>query len=97
VERVDRRRLRRLQPCPRRARVDVTRYEDDAEAIMPEGDRPVRITQITLRPRITIAPGQDATDERLRKLVDTAHRQCYVANSLSTEIVVEPVFERVGG
>jgi organic hydroperoxide reductase OsmC/OhrA len=76
-----------------RARVDVTHYEDDAEAIMPDADRPVRITRITLRPRITIRDGAPS-DERLRKLVETAHRQCYVANSLRSEIVVEPTFVR---
>jgi organic hydroperoxide reductase OsmC/OhrA len=76
-----------------RARIDVTSYEDDAEAVMPEADRPVRITKITLRPRITV-DGDAPSDERLRKLVDTAHRQCYVANSLSTEIAVEPTFLR---
>ncbi len=76
-----------------RARIDVTHYEDDAEAVMPEGERPVRITQIVLRPRITIND-TDTTDERLEKLVQTAHRQCYVANSLTTEIAVHPTFVR---
>ncbi len=77
-----------------RARIDVTHYEDDAEAVMPEGDRPVRITKIVLKPRITISDDTDTTDERLEKLVQTAHRQCYVANSLSTEIAVHPTFVR---
>jgi organic hydroperoxide reductase OsmC/OhrA len=76
-----------------RARIDVVAYEDEAEAVMPEADRPVRITQITLRPRITVK-GDAPADERLRKLVETAHRQCYVSNSLSTEIAVEPTFVR---
>jgi len=76
-----------------RARIDVVAYDDDAEAVMPEADRPVRITRITLRPRITVA-GDAPPDERLRKLVETAHRACYVANSLTSEIAVEPVFVR---
>lgn len=76
-----------------RARIDVTHYEDDAEAVMPEGDRPVRITRIVLKPRITIN-NADTPDERLEKLVQTAHDQCYVANSLTTEIAVEPTFVR---
>jgi organic hydroperoxide reductase OsmC/OhrA len=76
-----------------RARADVVAYEDDAEAVMPEDERPVRLTRITLRPRITVK-GDAPSDERLHRLVQTAHRECYVANSLSTEIVVEPVFVR---
>ena len=75
-----------------RARIDVVAYEDDAEGVMPEDDRPHRITRIVLRPRITIAG--DATDERLHKLAQLAHRECYIANSLTTEVVVEPVFSR---
>jgi organic hydroperoxide reductase OsmC/OhrA len=78
-----------------RARVDVTSYEDDAEGTMSEGDRPVRIARIVLRPRIAIEG--DVADERLHRLVQTAHDQCYVANSLRTEVVVEPTFVRDPG
>ena len=72
-----------------RARLDVVSYEDDAEAEMPEDDKPVRITSIRLRPRITLRLGK-ADEARVRQLVDLAHRECYIANSLRTEIVVEP-------
>jgi organic hydroperoxide reductase OsmC/OhrA len=77
-----------------RARIDVVAYEDDAEGVMPEDDEPLRITRIVLRPRITTKG--DADDERLRKLVDTAHRHCFIASSLRTEIVLEPRFARAG-
>jgi len=73
-----------------RARVDVVDYRDDAEGVMPESDRPVRITRIVLRPRITVRGKLDAS--RLASLADVAHRECYVANSLVTDVVVEPVF-----
>ena len=75
-----------------RARLDVLSYEDDAEAMMPEGDKPVRIVSIHLRPRIVLARGA-ADEARVRQLVDLAHRECYIANSLKTEITVEPVIE----
>lgn len=78
-----------------RARIDVVAYEDDAEGLMPEDDRPVRLTRITLRPRITVAG--DVGEDRLRHLVEVAHRECYIANSLRTELVVEPVFVRQQG
>jgi organic hydroperoxide reductase OsmC/OhrA len=76
-----------------RARLDVTHYEDDAEGIMPEGERPMRITRIVLRPSIAIA-GDAPDDARLHELAETAHRHCFIANSLSTEIVLEPTFRR---
>jgi organic hydroperoxide reductase OsmC/OhrA len=74
-----------------RSRVDVVAYEDDATAEMPEDDPPVRITRILLAPRITIA-GKPPSEDRLRRMVEMAHRGCYIANSLRTEIAVEPVF-----
>src|SRR3954465_14936650 len=35
-----------------KARIDVVRYDDAADAEMPEDDKPARLTRITLRPRI---------------------------------------------
>jgi organic hydroperoxide reductase OsmC/OhrA len=74
-----------------RARLDVVAYRDDAEAVMDESDRPARITTITLRPRITLRPGP--SEEQVRHLVEVAHRECYIANSLRSEIIVEPCIE----
>jgi organic hydroperoxide reductase OsmC/OhrA len=66
-------------------------YEDDASGVMPTGDKPVRLTQITLRPRIVIAG--EASEERIAKLVHQAHEYCYIANSLNGEVVLEPRVE----
>lgn len=74
-----------------KARVDVTAYEDDAVALMPESETPVRITEIMLRPRIVVA-GR-ASEERVLKLVSTAHEHCYIANSLKSEMKIEATIE----
>ena len=74
-----------------RARVDVLAYDDEGEGVMPEDDPPARLTRIVLRPRITVAAGP--TEERVRHLVEVGHRECFIANSLTTEIVVEPTIE----
>jgi organic hydroperoxide reductase OsmC/OhrA len=71
-----------------RARIDVIEYRDDAEGEMPEGDPPMRITRITLRPQIVVR--EDVSEARVRHLVEVAHRECFIANSLTTEVVVEP-------
>jgi len=77
-----------------RARVDVVAYRDDAEAEMPEGEKPVRITRITLRPQITVRVARDRSEEqeraRIERLVALGHQECYVANSLRTDVIVEP-------
>ena len=63
-------------------------YDDHAEAVMPEDQKPMRITRITLRPRIVVAAGVDLA--RVSRLVAKAHDACYIANSLASEMVIEP-------
>ena len=75
-----------------KARIDVVGYDDEAVALMPEGVEPVRITEITLRPRISVTGG--ASEERIHKLVHSAHDYCYVANSLNSAMSIEPTVER---
>ena len=74
-----------------RARVVVLSYLDDAEAEMPDHPGAMSIERIVLRPHIIVAPG--TSEQRLRHLVEVAHRECYIANSLRTEIAVLPTFE----
>ena len=74
-----------------KARIDVLAYEDHAVGVMPEDDRPLRLTEIVLRPRITVAAGASA--DRVRHLCELAHRECYIANSLRGEVRVEPEVE----
>lgn len=75
------------------AGIDVVAYSDDAEAIMPAGRTPMRITQVVLRPRIVVAPGADL--DQVRQLVEQAHDGCYIANSLTAEVVLDPAVEHV--
>jgi organic hydroperoxide reductase OsmC/OhrA len=70
-----------------RKRLDVVEYEDHAEGFMPEGDRPIRITRILLKPHIVVKGG---TREAVQKAVEIGHHECYIANSLKTDISVEP-------
>jgi organic hydroperoxide reductase OsmC/OhrA len=73
-----------------RTGVDILAYEDDAQGVMPD-QHPVSITRVTLRPRIVVATGP--TIQQIHHLVELAHRQCYIANSLRTEIDVAPQVE----
>jgi organic hydroperoxide reductase OsmC/OhrA len=71
-----------------RARVDVLEYDDHGEGEMDLRDHPARITRVALRPRIVLAAGP--TRERVEHLVDVAHRECFIANSLRSEMTIEP-------
>ena len=75
-----------------RARLDVVRYLDDATAVMPADPTPMRITRIELNPQIWLADTDRPrpTDERLLHLCEVAHRECFIANSLRSEVVVRP-------
>ena len=60
---------------------------------MPEDDPPMRITRITLRPQIVV--GDDLDEARVRHLVEVAHRECFIASSLKTDVVIEPEIVRI--
>ncbi|WP_022929935.1 OsmC family protein [Patulibacter americanus] len=78
-----------------RARIDVVEYTDEASAEMPEpagGSAPMWIERIVLRPRVVVR--SDASEDRLRRLCELAHRECFIANSLRSEMTIEPTFVR---
>jgi organic hydroperoxide reductase OsmC/OhrA len=71
--------------------VAVTGYTDDAEGRLGLSDGKMRVSRVTLRPRITLAdPASEAT---ARELVEKAHGDCFIANSTTTPVLIEPVFE----
>lgn len=72
--------------------VEVLSYTDDAEAEMPSGVGGMRLTRIVLHPHIVVT---GSTPERVQRLIEKAHDQCYIANSLNTEVLIEPVIELV--
>ena len=74
-----------------KARIDVVEYEDSATALMPTDQEPIRITEITLRPRIVVSG--DASEQRVHKLADSAHQHCFVANSLNSQMTLQPTVE----
>ena len=71
-----------------RVRAEFTTEPFVGEGEMPEHDAPMSITRITLRPQIVVR--EDVGEARVRHLVEVAHRECFIANSLHTDVVVEP-------
>ena len=73
----------------RRSGLVVTGYEDEAEGEMHKGsDGKTRITRIALRPRIVFA-GEEPEQAVIDELHHKSHEACFIANSITTEIVVE--------
>jgi organic hydroperoxide reductase OsmC/OhrA len=70
--------------------VAVAGYTDDGEGHLGIVDGRVRMSRVTLRPRIVLDVG--ASETRARELVAKAHEGCFVANSVSTPVHIEPTF-----
>jgi organic hydroperoxide reductase OsmC/OhrA len=70
-----------------RRRVDIVGYEDNARALMSDDARPVRIERIELSPVIHVMRGTD--HDSVQALVQLAHEECYVANSLTSSVVID--------
>jgi organic hydroperoxide reductase OsmC/OhrA len=68
----------------------VDRYEDEAEGQMArDAQRRMMMSQVTLRPRVQFAPGHAPSREQLQALHHAAHEQCYIANSVRTQVRCE--------
>jgi len=63
----------------------VDRYVDKALGVLDK----TWVSRVTLRPEVTFS-GKAPTEEEHKALHHRAHEKCYIANSVKTEIVVEP-------
>jgi len=74
----------------RRAGLVVDSYVDEAEGVLEErADGKMAMTTVTLRPRVSWA-GHEPGDATIADLHHRAHEACFIANSVTTEVVVEP-------
>ena len=65
-------------------------YEDNAVGVMTKNERGVPwVSKVTLRPRIAWSGDKVPSAADLDSLHHSAHKQCYIANSVKTEVVVE--------
>ena len=71
--------------------IAVTAYSDDGEGRLALVDGRMRVSRVLLRPRITLA--DRASEAQARTLVERAHAECFIANSTSTPVQIEPIFE----
>jgi organic hydroperoxide reductase OsmC/OhrA len=70
--------------------LDVAAYRDSAEGEMGRiGPGRMAIVRIALRPDVEFA-GAAPDSATLDRLHHEAHQRCFIANSLSSEIVIEP-------
>lgn len=63
----------------------VERYVDDAVGILHR----TWVSRVTLRPQVTFS-GSVPSEAEFEALHHTAHEKCFIANSVKTEVLVEP-------
>lgn len=69
----------------------IDRYEDNAIGAMSKNDRgKLFVSKITLRPNIAFGGDKPPSPDELAALHHHAHEECYIANSILSEIVIEP-------
>lgn len=68
----------------------IDSYIDHAVAVMDKnGEGRIAITLITLRPQIRLSGDKIPSSEELDAIHHSAHEQCYIANSLKADVVIE--------
>ena len=71
-------------------RLVVDSYVDDAVGVMEQNaEGKLAVTRVVLRPRIVFGGERQPTEEEVDQLHHIAHEECFIANSVKTEVVVE--------
>jgi organic hydroperoxide reductase OsmC/OhrA len=74
-----------------RKQVEVVSYSDDADGWLENVDGRLRMSRVVLRPRIVLA--RTADQSLAQALVERAHSQCFIGNSVTAAVTIEPLFE----
>lgn len=68
----------------------VDQYRDEAVGVMEKDvDGRMAMTRVTLRPQIEFSGERQPSREQLEKIHHQSHEQCFIANSVKTEVVTE--------
>ena len=72
----------------------IDEYTDQAMGVMGRNaSGRMAMVRVTLRPRVTFSGARLPTREQILDLHHRAHEECFIANSVTTEVRTEPVFD----
>lgn len=72
-------------------RFSLDSYTDEAVGNLEKNESGrLAVTRVSLRPRIAWSPGVTVSQSDLDRLHHQAHEGCFIANSVRTEITIEP-------
>jgi organic hydroperoxide reductase OsmC/OhrA len=71
----------------------VDRYFDAATGVMEKNaEGKMAMTVVTLRPEVTFSGANLPTREQIDHMHHRAHEECFIANSVKTDVRCEPVY-----
>lgn len=71
-----------------RRELAVQGYESAADGVLEYIDGKYRFTEVTVRPHVRLKSAEDL--ERARQILDSAHKNCLVSNSISAAVKLFP-------
>nr|WP_255653248.1 MULTISPECIES: OsmC family protein [unclassified Myxococcus] len=75
----------------KKLRLDVRSYEDQVTVFLDTVEKVKRVNKVRLAPLIRVAPGTDV--EKVREMFVKAHKYCFIGQSITAEVVMEPTIE----
>ena len=71
-----------------RKNIPLVSYKSSAEGVLEFVNGKYRFTKIRITPEITV--GKEWTREQVTEVVREAHENCLIANSMATQVEIEP-------
>jgi organic hydroperoxide reductase OsmC/OhrA len=65
-------------------------YESEAEGLLENIEGKYRITEVTVRPRVSIKG--EAELERAREIMESVEAQCFISNSINSKVTLTAEF-----
>lgn len=69
---------------------EIKSYEDNALGLIEKNaDKKMAVTKVYLRPRVDFSGENKPNEDELKRMHDKAHTECFISNSVLTEVVIE--------
>ena len=70
----------------------VEQYADNAHGIMEKNEKgKLAMSKVWLRPQVIFSGASQPSFEQLQKVHHQSHQQCFIANSVNTEIIIDVI------
>ena len=71
--------------------LEIISFDCNAVGIVETVNEKLAVSKITLKPKVGIKSADQ--EEQLRKILEMADRECLICNSVTTQIILDPIVE----